>query len=389
MGPEQVSANSALARQRSEARASRIARLCGFALVLTMPAALLIAEVGRLLFDPLALSRALGRVVFESQALPAGLAWLAQSSPEGNPTFGGVRLFAEPLPLLRLAAGLDSEQWAVLLAELTPPAAGAEWIEDTARGFDRWLDGSGSLEDISYNLAPLKQRAQSASGLKALQMAFDALPPCAPSEVPGEFSQAGAGAIEAERLYLVCALPEPWSEDQFAAYAELVPELVGSVRTSFTMAEAINPFGDPLTGAFLDSARGGLRWARTLTALAPVLPLALLAAIALLRARSWTELGVRWFPWLAAGGLLTASLALARSPILRAGLEVVPLGHPLLSAALFEAASAVVDELAGPLLVRGIAAVALASALRAYAVHLERRAHGAEGAEAAPQAASN
>ncbi|MEK6588783.1 MAG: hypothetical protein AABY97_08090 [Chloroflexota bacterium] len=388
MGAQFIGESDSLAAQRNERRASLAARLCGFAFILTMPLTLLIAEAGRVSFNPTSLSRVLSRIAFETEALPMSLAWLTQTFPEGNLAYGDAQLFPETPALFRLVLLFEAEVWKVVLQELLPSDALAGWIEDTAQGLDLWLDGKGGLSQVSYDLTQVKAQALSSHGLRAARIAFEVLPPCTPVQVLPGLGDASAVPLDAEFLRLPCALPSLWADDQFFAYAGTIPELVGTIRDSFTLIEALNPGEDPSIDMLLESARGVLRWARALTRLAPLLPAALLAAILVLQVRTWTELAGWWSPWLGAGGLIAMAVALARLEMLRLALRALPEGQELIGEALFHAGSAVASEMAWPLLVRGATALLLGLALRAYAASAKRRGDALERANTALAAES-
>lgn len=379
MGGRPLGVGASLAKQRYGRRASLTARLCGFAFSLTMPLALLIAEAGRITFDPTSLSQTLARIAFGTEALPIGLTWLVQTSPDGNLVYGDAQLFPERLALLQLIVRLEAEDWKAVLDELLPSANFAEWIEDSAYGLDLWLDGKGSLSQVSYDLTQLKARALSDNGLRAVRIGFEVLPTCTPVQISAELGDARTSPLDSELLALPCALPLPRAEDQFYAYAGTVPELVEGMRDSFTLAEALKPNEDPSTEPSFESARGALSWARALTRLAPLLPATLLAAILVLEVRSWTELAGRWSPLLEVGGLIVMAVALARLEILRLALKAVPEGQALVRETLFEAGSAVAAEMVWPLLVRGAAALVLGIALRAYSASAKRRGNALAG----------
>ncbi len=380
MGGRPLGVVASLANQRDGRRASLAARLCGFAFSLTMPLALLIAEAGRITFDPTSLSQTLARIAFETEALPIGLTWLIQTSPDGNLGYGDAQLFPETPALFRLIIRLEAEEWKAVLDELLPSASFADWIEDTAYGLDLWLDGKGSLSQVSYDLTQLKTQALSSKGLRAVRIGFEVLPPCTPVQISAELGDASTAPLVHELLGLPCALPLPGAEDQFYAYAETVPELVEGVRDSFTLADALNPAADPSTELSLESARGALGWARALTRLAPLLPATLLAAILVLQVRSWAELAGRWSPLLEVGGLIVMVMALGRLEILRLALRAVPEGLELIREVLFQAGSGVAAEMVWPLLVRGAVALVLGLALRAYAATAKRRGNALAGA---------
>lgn len=363
--------------------ASLAARLCGFAFSLTMPLALLLAEAGRITFNPTSLSRALSRIVFETEALPIGLISLTQTFLEGNLAYGEAQLFPETPALFRLVLLFEAEDWKLVLLELLPSDALAGWIEDTAQGLDLWLDGKGGLSQVSYDLTQVKAQALSIHGLRAARTAFEVLPTCTLVQIPPGLGDVGAAPLDPELLALPCALPPPLAEDQFFAYTGTIPELVGTMRDSFTLAEALDPGEDPSTYVLLESERGVLRWARAATRLAPLLPAVLLAAILVLKVRTWTELAAWWSPLLGAGGLIVLAATLARLEILRLALRAMPEGQKLVAEVLFQAGSAVAAEMVGTLLVRGATALLLGLALRAYSASAKRRGKALAAADTA------
>ena len=382
MGTQSVGKSESLGAQRSDRRAFIAARLCGYAFILILPLTLVIAEAGRVSFNPASLSRALSRVAFESEALPMGLTWLAQTFPEGNLAYGEAQLFPEPPALMRLFVGLETDDWRAVLQELLPPAALAGWIEDTAVALDRWLDGTGSLPEVSYDLTQVKARALSSPGLRAARIAFQALPPCTPVQPAAELGEDSPPPPDTELLTLPCALPALWAEDQFFAYAGTIPGLVDSMRDRFSLAEALGPGEGDSSLAQLESVKSVLRLARSLSRLAPLLPAALLGASLVLQVRSWPQLAGSWSPWLGAGGLSVIVVAVARLEILRLVLRSLPEGQELVGEVLFQAGSALANEMAWPLLVRGATALLLGLALWAYAARARRRGSTVRGAEA-------
>ena len=359
---------------RPPRRTNIAATLWGWVFVLTLPLTLTAAEAARLIAAPTSLAPVLTRQTLEGDLLPATLTWLTQPTTQGE-SYDWLRQLVPGHPaLLDLASSLDDEGWRRILDELLPPELPDAWITDTLRAVPAWLEGGQPIPQISYDLAGLKARALSSHGLEALRIAFDSLPTCDSAAVQSPLDPTDLNPSEPGRR--PCAMPDPWREEHFYAYARTVPGIVSGVRDGFTLEQAVNPNASTVVDTTFLIASFWLRRTQLAGRLAPLFSLILLLGILMLTVRSWADLARSWAPWLAGGGLLTAALALLSGEVLRRAflaLGPLTLASPELLAAAFQAARPATGQLSGPLLVRGVTASLLAAALLRHGRVAQRR----------------
>ncbi len=354
-------------------------RFCAILFVITLPLALIASEIGRLAFNPSQSKAFLIETALDSDALPISLAWIAELSMDGVPIFGEARLFDVTIPLVDLIPNLSLEDWREVSHELLPPEMAVDWIEGTVDGLERWLridpsagetmtglPSAAAAPQVQYDLRPLKNRALSNHGLRALEIALKASPACTSRQVARLVAISDPTELDRALLSLHCAAPEPYEEDQFYAHAGKVPMVVANIRDTFSLEEALLLESNPSTARLLEFARTLIRRLRPLALYAPAIPLGLLLVISILVVRSWADLARAWNPWLAAGGLITILLSALSGEVIVWLLDQFPAG--IASTELLEATRSLVisraSEITWPLFLRGLAAVLLGEALR-------------------------
>ena len=355
-------------------RTNTAATLWGWVFAVTLPFTLTAAEAARLIAAPTSLAPVLTLQAVEGDLLPVTLTWLTQPMAQGE-SYDWLRQAVPGHPaLIDLASSLDNEGWRRMLDELLPPELPDAWITDTLQAVPAWLEGGQPIPQISYDLTGLKARALSSHGLEALRIAFDSLPTCDSAAVQSPLDPTDLNPSEPGRR--PCAMPDPWREEHFYAYARTVPEIVSGVRDGFTLEQAVNPNASTIVDSTFLLARFWLRRTQLAGRLAPLFSLILLLGILMLTVRSWADLARSWAPWLAGGGLLTVALALLSGEVLRRAflaLGPLTLASPELPATALQAARPATGQLSGPLLVRGVTASLLAAALLLHRRVAQRR----------------
>ena len=281
--------------------------------VLTLPAAFLAYDAGQLVFSPSRMTALLEDAVLQSKLVPLGLAWYAQTTAASIPKDAYTPDYATIVSFPSTQDWRDLRQIAITDEMLL------EWVDATTNGAYAWLDNEEARPQVTWILQPLQQHLQSGRGEQALQIVYDALPPCSQEQIADFKQRQSAAPSGVEVPYNPCRFPAPWESDQYNDYLTSVEEMVAAIPPVLELVSTLAP--DTPESTFL-ALKGSLRTARTVSRWGWVVPLLLLWLIAALRVRNLPALGLWWGIPLVLGGVATLILFLAVPPVARPWIDV-------------------------------------------------------------------
>ncbi len=190
---------------------------------------------------------------------------------------------------------LDGEDWAALISSLLPPEELETMTGQVLDGVFGYLKGDAERATVSF--LPLKQRLEGSGGEQVLRELITSQPDCT-----DELLQFVTGVLPMDELTL-CNPPE-----------ELLPLALSTVRGM--LDEAIPTIPDEVVilppkggGTGAADAVLGVRWARLIMFLSPMLPMVFLGLVALFGVRSLKG----WMRWWGIPLTITGGIALAGS----------------------------------------------------------------------------
>lgn len=297
--------------------------------VVTLPLALLSFNVGRVLFDAPLVKRVVTKEVTQSDLIPVTLRWFAQRRAQERVLTGEAQTAIREPDALKAIEFVSVETWRKIRLEVMPNNFLEGWTAVTIDGLYGWLDTKDPLPNIVIDLRDWKKYARSEHGWKAIQMVYDSLPPCKQADIDDFLKRLAAAAPGQEvlyNLYTPCMFPNPWKPDQNQDYLDSRDEIIDNAADRFFLTQELSRV-EKQTGVGAESIKNQLLLTRTAANLSIIVPLAMLALLAVLALRSQMDLA-RWLGLpIVVGGVLALLPTLVYQPLISHLLTLGPLSE--------------------------------------------------------------
>lgn len=287
-----------------------VAILFGLLFAITTPLVVLALVARGLLFNPAFYKRALTQADIYRE-LPRAVAQQAASAAIENPPDTALAPEGE-VGLGIILAALPPDFIETLIVRLIPPAWMQAQVESVIDQVVAYLDHGQGVPDLTISLVEIKANLNQGALESALREVMATLPPCTAEQLlafTGDLLTGETAIIPA------CRPPEVLEELAIASAKVTVEGMLGRMLPDRLSLKQPLGAATPAGGSLpfmqgLERALGWLRLGKRIAEISIVLPLVLLAIIALLTARS-ARLALRWLGWpLLAAGLLSALLGL-------------------------------------------------------------------------------
>jgi hypothetical protein len=313
MSPENMGCGTRLARF--------LAVVLGAVFVLTLPPAILIHDLGRVLFSPERMSAILTTNLVDSGTLQqvaiAGMIDQSSLFPTGGEggEAGAPAAESGPEPGSEFLSYLGRADLERVFAILFPPDWTRAQVESLVNDLYRWLDSDDLSPHLSLATGPLRERLLSGGLDEIMVILIDSWPACTEDQVTEMtlILAGGEGSLDG-----ICQPAEPlrsqalaFMTDGFRQQVEALPPTLdlGGQGPAGGDAPSDGSGGDetPGSGPDLVLVKGMLRTVRTVSRWIWLIPAACLGLIMALAVRSWRSLA-RWWGWpLLVAGILTAA----------------------------------------------------------------------------------
>jgi len=293
-----------------------IAFLIVLFLVVLLPISMLLYNTGQAIFRPPLIKEILTEIVIDSEIIPVGLQWFAKDRAEQRYEDESAIAWQDEPDILDLLSFVEIDGWQIIREEILPDDLLLEWVSVTVDGVYAWIDSEEVLPDIAWDLLPFKERVRSEHGANAVQLVYNALPPCSEDQIADFKSRLTAALPGMEVLYNLCQFPDSFGKDQVSDYHAALILIVEYIPDSFNLTQELENTVDT-QGAQPLVIKAQLLFLRTLMRLAPFIPVILLLLVLVFAIRSLEDLGYWWgVPMIIAGGLLVILAAFYRAMIL-------------------------------------------------------------------------
>lgn len=257
--------------------------LAALLFIFILPLSLLSFNVGRVLFNRPILKTILTDAFTASELVPNALAWFTEEVSVGLP----VTEVAQQ-DLAAVLKSLSQEGWQAIRSEVLSDDILAAWTSSIVDGFYNWLDSDAPLPHVTLDMQLFKARLNSNFGLRAIEIAYNALPICGNQQVD-EFKQLLENAAPGLDVYYPpCQFPD-FKEDQLTDYLNSLTDLVTLIPDEYELQLQ----QAPNAGNGWASLKASLRMFRTFYWTGLVLAILLWGIIALLVIRTPRSLA-RW-----------------------------------------------------------------------------------------------
>jgi hypothetical protein len=195
--------------------------LAALLFIVVLPLSLFSFNVGRVLYNRPLLKTVLTDAVTDSELVPAALAWFTEEVSAGLPL---TEVAQQDLTAVLLS--LTQEGWAAIRAEVLSDDILAGWTSSIVDGFYDWLDSDEPLPNFTLDMQSFKARLHSDFGLRAIEIAYNALPLCGNEQVE-EFKSQLANAVPGLNVYYPpCQFPDTFKDDQLTDYLNSLTDVV-------------------------------------------------------------------------------------------------------------------------------------------------------------------
>lgn len=296
--------------------------------VLALPTALVTHNVSRVVFDTALVKSVFIKQIVQSDLISVTLEWFSYRRAEERVRTGEAQTGIREPDVVKALQFLDRDEWRKIKAEVLPNEILIGWLSAIADGVYAWIDTNDPVPNIALELKPWKDYTKSMHGVNAIQILYDALPPCSPEEI-GDFvsrqKSAPSGTTVLYNLGTPCAFPLPWRTGQVADYRHNMDVIIDSNPDRFDLTQALAQIAEQ-QAIRIESIKQQLRAIRTLVVLSPLFLLALVGSMLILVVRSVSDLG-RWVGLqLVVGGLVCLTPPLAYQGIITILFTASPMG---------------------------------------------------------------
>jgi hypothetical protein len=240
---------------------------------------------------------------------------------------------------------LTRQDWEIILAGLLTP----EWLRaQTEHAIDQYFAYLDSVEPaprIIVSLVEVKVRLQGEPGMRAVMQMLRAQPDCTQEQLLSMAQEALFGGIENMPL---CMPPQDLLDEFRPGLQAGLNELSAQVPNEVDLGSRIK--GAPVDAPAAPPAedpRPGIRRARVLIRLSPLLPAALILLVTVFAVRSFRDWLLWWGIPLLLAGLAALALGLVAAPLFSGWIEGIFSGNVDLPPELAALAAGVGQDLAG------------------------------------------
>jgi hypothetical protein len=297
--------------------------------VFTLPIALLMFNVGRVIFDAPLVKRVVTREVTESVLVPVTLQWFAQRRAQERVLTGEAKTAITEPDTLKALQFPTLENWRQIKSIVLPNRFLETWVSVTLDGVYAWIDTKDPLPNVVLDLKPWKDYNRSQYGHQAIQVVYTSLPPCQQADIDDFLKRLKAAPPGQEvlyNLYTPCMFPDPWRPDQNQDYLSERDKIIDTAPNFFALTQELSRV-EKQSGVGAESIKQQIRLFRTLAQFSIIVPFIVLLLLVLLAWRSRFDFA-RWLgvPMLV-GGILSLLPTLVYQPIVNAALIAGPMSE--------------------------------------------------------------
>ncbi len=198
--------------------------LVALVFILLLPLSLLSFNAGRVLYNRPLLKTILTDAVTDSELVPTALGWFTEEVSAGLPL---TEVAQQDLAAILLS--LTQEGWTAIRAEVLSDDILAGWTSSIVDGFYDWLDSDEPLPHFTLDMQSFKARINSDFGLRAIEVAYNALPSCGNQQIDEFKAQLENTVPGIDVYYPPCQFPDTFKDDQLTDYLNTLTEVVNLI----------------------------------------------------------------------------------------------------------------------------------------------------------------
>lgn len=277
-------------------------------LIFALPIALLINNIGDVIFDEEEISGIATEVIVDSDIIPAALEFATnqQAAEISTKIEDTERPEGRGLDLNNLILSMKDKDWIKFREALLDDDVIAGWASVTVHSLFDWLDSDAPVPVIVLNMDPLIQNMTGAPGQDAVVAYYESLPDCTDLQMEELKTQPGEPLPRAKMVEELCKLSTFPHAEQIQVYNDVMKMVVDATPSEFDLTQALLKGRDQLRGTY--TLKWRIRTYRYNMDTVLLIPLGLLFLILIFGVRSMESLG-QWWGIPLIGGSLIALLA--------------------------------------------------------------------------------
>lgn len=202
--------------------------LAALLFILILPLTLLSFNVGRVLYNRPLLKTVLTDAVTDSELVPTALSWFTGEVSAALPL---TEVAQQDLAAILLS--LTQEGWTAIRAEVLSDDILAGWTASIVDGFYDWLDSDDPLPRFTLDMQSFKARINSDFGLRAIEVAYNALPICGNEQIDEFKAQLENTVPGIDVYYPPCQFPDTFKDDQLTDYLNTLTDVVNLIPDQY------------------------------------------------------------------------------------------------------------------------------------------------------------
>lgn len=350
-------------------------------LILALPAALLINNLGEVIFDEVVITGIATDVIVNSDVVPAALEFATNQQAEEISTKieGTERPEGRGLNLYNMIFTMKDDDWIKFREALLAEEVIAGWINQTIQGLFAWLNSDDAVPIIIWDMDPLIQKMSGPAGQEAVVAYYESLPDCTDLQMEEMKTQPGEPLPRAKMVEELCKLSTFPHGEQIQVYNDVMRMVVDATPREFNATQALLKEREQARGLF--TLKWRFRTYRYDMDTILLYPLVLLFLILIFAVRSMEDLGQWWGIPLIGGSLITLLSSLLSGTLWRGFLtgnmpESIP-QTSLLYHQIIDSTSRVISPVFNPLIWQSFVILLIGAALFTMSFILRvRRAGG-------------
>jgi len=323
-------------------------------LILALPLALLLNNLGNVLFSEEIISEIATAVVVDSDIVPAALEFTTNQKAEeiSSKIEETERPEGRGLNLYNLIFSMKDDDWIKFREALLGEEVIAGWVQGTVHGLFEWLNSGDAVPVIIWDMEPLIQKMNGPDGKEAVVAYYESLPDCTDLQMEELKTQPGEPLPRAKMVEELCKLSTFPHSEQIQVYNDVMRMVVDATPKEFNATQALLKERDNVPSTYTYKWR--FRTYRYNMDLVLLIPLGLLFLILIFGVRSMEDLGQWWGIPLIGGGLIALLSSLLSGTLWRGFITGnMPEGIPqtsLLYHQIVESTSRMVSPVFNPLI---------------------------------------
>lgn len=273
-------------------------------LVLSLPIALLLNNLGEVIFDEEEINGIATDVIVNSDIVPAVLEFVTNQQADEISTKieDTERPEGRGLNLYNLIFAMKDKDWIKFKDALLSDEVITSWINGSVHSLFEWLNSEDPVPLLIWNMEPMIQQMSGVAGQDAVVAYYESLPDCTDLQMEEMKTQPGEPLPRSKMVEELCKLSTFPHGEQIQVYNDVMRMVIDATPKEFNATQALLKDRENIRGTY--TLKWNLRTYRYNMDIVLLIPLGLLFLILIFGVRSMEGLGQWWGIPLIGGSLI-------------------------------------------------------------------------------------